>query len=177
MAFGTGNHETTRLCVRRLLDARDEWGAENLAGRAVIDAGCGSGILALSACKLGFSPVGGFDIDPDSVAVSVENARLCGIDDRVAFRWSGLEDGLMGRSADIVMANILANVLCHNADLLLRAVRSGGRLVLSGILGREAGEVSRIFREKADAAWAGDMEHHDSREDGDWADVLLVRGG
>lgn len=177
MAFGTGNHETTRLCVRRLLDARDDWGAGNLAGRAVIDAGCGSGILALSACKLGFSPVGGFDIDPDSVAVSVENARLCGIGEGVAFRWSGLGEGLTGRSADIVMANILANVLCDNADLLLAAVRPGGRLILSGILGREAGEVSRIFRARADAVWAGGMAIHDSREDGDWADVLLVRIG
>ena len=176
MAFGTGNHETTRLCVRRLLDARDEWGADNLAGRRVIDAGCGSGILALSARKLGFSPVEGFDIDPDSVAVSLDNARLCGIGDEVAFHWSGLEEGLADRAADILMANILANVLCANADGLLGAVRPGGRLILSGILAREAEEVARHFRGRAGAVWPGGVERLDSRGDGDWADVLLVRG-
>ncbi len=175
MAFGTGNHETTRLCVRRLLDARDEWGADSLAGRSVIDAGCGSGILALSARKLGFSPVEGFDIDPDSVAVSVDNARLCGIEDEVDFRWSGLEEGLAGRSADILMANILANILCDNADLLLGAVRPGGWLILSGILAREVDEVAAHFGARARAAWSGGAARRDSRRDGDWADVLLVR--
>ncbi|MCC5805594.1 MAG: 50S ribosomal protein L11 methyltransferase [Opitutales bacterium] len=175
MAFGTGNHETTRLCVRRLLDARDAWGADNLAGRAVIDAGCGSGILALSARKLGFSPVEGFDNDPDSVAVSVDNARLCGIEDEVAFRWSGLEEGLAGRSVDILMANILADVLCENADLLLGAVRPGGWLILSGILAREADDVARHFRVRAGELWPGGVDRMESRGDGDWADVLLVR--
>ena len=82
MAFGTGNHETTRLCVRRLLDARDEWGAD-CAKKTVIDGGCGSGILAISARKIGFSDIFGFDIDPDSIRISLDNEKLCGLEDAI----------------------------------------------------------------------------------------------
>jgi len=170
MAFGTGNHETTRLCVRRLLDARDAWEPE-LAGRRVIDAGCGSGILAISAAKLGFRDVFGFDNDPDSVRISLDNERLCDLEGRITFKWADLNEGLANTQADLLMANILANVLCAHAALLCQSVRPGGWLVLSGILAREVEDVHAAFA-PAVAAVSGRTPTMDSRVDGDWADLL-----
>jgi ribosomal protein L11 methyltransferase len=169
MAFGTGNHETTRLCVRRLLDARDAWGAA-VASKRVIDAGCGSGILAISARKIGFNEVHGFDLDPDSVAISIANEQLCELPGDIAFRWADLNDGLAGQTGDLLLVNILANVLCDHAALLCRAVRPGGWLVLSGILAREAESVHAVFAPEV-ARLTGAPPAFDSRTDGDWADL------
>lgn len=170
MAFGTGNHETTRLCVRRLLDARDEWQSDGSRKR-VIDAGCGSGILAISAAKIGFTDIYGFDNDPDSVRISLDNEKLCGLDGRIEFKWADLKDGLAGQSGDLLLVNILANVLCEHADLLCRSVRPGGWLVLSGILAREVEEVHAVFAGAIEqsSSPAPDM---DARIEGEWADLL-----
>ena len=174
MAFGTGNHETTRLCVRRLLDARDRWGAANCATKSVIDAGCGSGILAISARKLGFAPVYGFDLDPDSVTISVDNAQLCAVEGQVEFLWHDLIEGLKGRTCDLLMANILANVLCAHSEVLLQSVKPGGVLILSGILAKEVEGVRVHFAAHAREIW-GSCLMAESRVDGDWADVELRR--
>ncbi|NBD37100.1 MAG: methyltransferase, partial [Verrucomicrobia bacterium] len=166
MAFGTGNHETTRLCVRRLLDARDDWVGE-APRKSVIDAGCGSGILAISARKLGFREIFAFDNDPDSVRISLDNARLCSVENTIEFRWADLRAGLADRSVDLLLANILSPVLCAHAGLLIAALRPGGRLVLSGILDKEKHEVHGTFTEVL-----GQPGHPlDSRTDGDWADL------
>lgn len=171
MAFGTGNHETTRLCALRLVEASEEWG--NVAGRSVIDAGCGSGILAISAAAIGYGRISGFDLDPDSVEIAIENAEVNGLADRVEFFQGDLHKGLAGVQADLVMANILANVLCGHVDLLLNSVTSGGRLVLSGILAREVEDVRKTFEVAAAASWGKFSVA--SRQDGEWADVLLIR--
>lgn len=98
MAFGTGNHETTRLCIERLVEI--EGGARGGEGPAkalpVVDAGCGSGILALSAALLGFRDVSGFDSDPEAVRVSRENAQLNGLADSVRFSAADLPGRLKG---------------------------------------------------------------------------------
>jgi ribosomal protein L11 methyltransferase len=109
LAFGTGNHETTRLCVERLVTFAEEHGTE---GR-VVDAGCGSGILALSAVLLGFRNVSGFDNDPEAVRISDENAALNGLSGRVQFRVADLITGLEGRasSVDLLLSNIQADVV------------------------------------------------------------------
>jgi len=177
MAFGTGNHETTRLCARRLLDAWQRWGKdgpEALARRSVIDAGCGSGILAISARKLGFGDIFAFDIDPDSVTISEDNARLCGVEGSITFRWADLQDGLAERSADVLMANILANVLIAHSEFLLAAVKPGGVLILSGILASEVEAMKMRFAERVVEAWGG-YHTADSRTDGDWADLEFTR--
>lgn len=173
MAFGTGNHETTRLCIRRILDAREDWGFA-IAEKRVIDAGCGSGILAIAARKIGFGATFAFDNDPDSVRISEENAALCGLPGEVKFRWCGLEEGLGNRQADLVLANILAPVLIEHADLLLQAVAPGGRLALSGILTKEVEAVRAHFDPAAERIW-GAAAMMDQRQDGEWADLLLVR--
>lgn len=164
LAFGTGNHETTRLCVERLVALATERGT---AGR-VVDAGCGSGILALSAALLGFADVTGFDNDPEAVRVSQENAALNGLAGRVTFATGDLTTGL-ARPADIVLANIQADVLIRFARELVAAVAPGGALVLSGILSRENASVREAFEALA-PGWA-----INARTMGEWSDVLLTR--
>jgi ribosomal protein L11 methyltransferase len=165
LAFGTGNHETTRLCVERLVAWADERGA---AGR-VLDAGCGSGILALSAAKLGFARVAGFDNDPEAVRVSRENAALNGLAGAVGFYEGDLISGLAKRQADFVLANILGHVLIAFAPQLVAAVAPGGRLVMSGILAAENAEVRAAFQRHA-PGWAVE-----SRIMGEWSDLVLTR--
>ncbi len=142
MAFGTGNHETTRLCCERLVS---RIAADGPPPR-VIDAGCGSGILALSAAILGCGEVEAFDNDPEAVRISGENAAMNGLADRVHFSAADLASGLAGRSADLVLANIQADVLVRHIRELVRAVAPGGELVLSGIMAVEGGRGAIGFR-------------------------------
>jgi ribosomal protein L11 methyltransferase len=169
MAFGTGNHETTRLCVLRLLDLRDEWGPEVVRKR-VIDAGCGSGILAISARKVGFEAVSGFDNDPDSVRISLENATLCDLDGQIPFTWADLKEGFAEDCGDLLLVNILANILIDHAALLCEATRDGGTLVLSGILALEVEAVHAVFAPIVEGR-TGQSVPFNSRTDGDWADL------
>lgn len=164
MAFGTGNHETTRLCCERLARHAEKRGR---AG-SVIDAGCGSGILALSAAKLGFTAVAGFDNDPEAIRVSRENAGLNGLTGKVDFQVGDLITGFQGRRADLVLANIQSDVLVRFANELVSAVAPGGELVLSGILSRELDEMRTRFSEIA-RGWT-----LESRGLGEWADLSLA---
>ncbi len=170
LAFGTGNHETTRLCVERLVAlAESETSRVPRNQRRVIDAGCGSGILALSAALLGLGEISGFDNDAEAVRVSEENAVLNGLAGRVKFFTGDLVTGLAGAQADVVLANILADVLIRFARELVDAVAPGGALVLSGILAHECAQVRAAFVAAA-PGWAVE-----SRGMGEWSDVLLVR--
>lgn len=165
LAFGTGNHETTRLCIERLVSVREKIGPKG----CVIDAGCGSGILALSSALLGFQDIIGFDNDPDAVRVSQENAALNGLVDRVQFSTADLVTGLEHRQADVLMANIQADVLKRFVRELVGAVAPGGFLVLSGILASELAEVQAVFRSEV-PDWG-----FDSRVEGEWSDLWLSR--
>jgi len=165
LAFGTGNHETTRLCCERLV----AYAAERGPAGAVIDAGCGSGILALSAVRLGFADVVGFDNDPEAVRIAGENAALNDLQEKVRFYVGDLVSGLAGRKASLVLANIQADVLMRFTTELLGAVAPGGWLVLSGILARELDQVRTVFAAAA-PGWTVD-----TRVMGEWSDVALVR--
>jgi ribosomal protein L11 methyltransferase len=173
LAFGTGNHETTRLCIERLigLEHTAERSGRKLADLSVIDAGCGSGILALSALLLGFGSVIGFDNDPEAVRVSEENAAANQLAGRVQFFTGDLVTGLAQRQADVVMANIQADILIRFAAELVGAVAPGGTLILSGILATENVTVRRAF-ESAAPGWSAD-----ARTMGEWSDVVLTRPG
>jgi ribosomal protein L11 methyltransferase len=168
LAFGTGNHETTRLCVERLVALAEakKSAAQNLR---VIDAGCGSGILALSAALLGFGEISGFDNDPEAVRVSEENAVLNELGGRVTFFAGDLVTGLAGERADVVLANIQADILMRFARELAGAVAPGGTLILSGILAPENAQVRAAFVAVA-PAWP-----IESRMMGEWSDVRLMR--
>lgn len=165
MAFGTGNHETTRLVVERLVKLAEMRGT---AGR-VIDAGCGSGILALSAAKLGYQDIVAFDNDSLSVDVSKENAVMNELAGRVDFFVGDLVSGLAGRQAELVLANIQSDVLMMFKAQLLGAVAPNGVLVLSGILAQELAQVRDVF---ATAATGWTVE---SRVMGEWSDLVLIR--
>ncbi len=165
MAFGTGNHETTRLVVERLVHFAEKGHGQS----RVIDAGCGSGILALSAAKLGFATVSGFDNDAEAVLVSEKNAALNGLTGQVEFYTGDLITGLVGRQAELVLANIQADVLRTYARELCAAVAPHGQLVLSGILSQELEQVREQFAAIA-PGWK-----IDTRILGEWADLALIR--
>lgn len=135
LAFGTGSHPTTRLCLR--------WLDTQLAGgETLLDYGCGSGILAIAAVKLGAVRVDGVDIDAQAVAASRDNAAL----NEVSAHFC-LPGELAPGQYDVVVANILTNPLKGMAPLLAGRVRTGGRLVLSGILAEQADEVMAVYRD------------------------------
>ena len=138
LAFGTGTHPTTRMCLRWI--AREA--ARQPLGR-VLDYGCGSGILAIGAAKFGASTIDAVDIDPAAVESTVLNAQANHVDLR-----AGLPDQAQG-SYQTVLANILATPLKVLAPLLCGHVANGGALVLAGILERQAQELQEAY-----APWA-----------------------
>ena len=133
LAFGTGAHPSTRLCL--------QWLERSIAGgETVLDYGCGSGILAIAALKLGARRAVGVDIDTDAVATAGDNARRNG----VAGEFLGVGAPLTF-IADVVIANILANPLMVLAPVLASRCRQGGRIALSGILSEQASEVAKCY--------------------------------
>lgn len=155
LAFGTGTHPTTRLCLRWL-------DAHLRPGETVIDYGCGSGILAVAALKLGASRAEGVDIDEQALLAARHNA----VQNQVEAAFHAAADDLKSQ-ADVVLANILANPLVVLAPLLARLTRAGGRIALSGILAPQAEEVRAAYR-----PWfeLGAGEH-----DGEWVLLTGVR--
>jgi ribosomal protein L11 methyltransferase len=135
LAFGTGTHPTTALCL--------EWlDRHPPQGQRVLDFGCGSGILAIAALKLGALGVWGVDIDQQALWASHENAVRNRVNDRLT---TLLPDELPSQPYDLVLANILANPLIGLAPRLAAVVKPGGRLVLSGILSGQADEVQSAY--------------------------------
>ena len=172
LAFGTGDHPTTRLCIIRLIDFLKNHSAGTTQ---VVDAGCGSGILALSAVQLGCRVVSGFDRDPESVRVSENNRLENNISDKnVCFYHAGLEEGFkLTGPADVVLANIISDVLCIYADELVQSIKPGGVLVLSGILNKEQETVREFFTKRCQDVW--EKVEVDGRTMGEWSDVALFR--
>lgn len=147
MAFGTGSHPTTRLCL--------EWLERNVTAECtVLDYGCGSGILAIAAARLGAGRVAGVDIDPQAVDAARANAERNG----VTALFADSAQPVAGEY-DLVVANILSNPLRVLAPAICAHVRSGGRLALSGILREQAEEIIGIY-----AQWLP-MQVADTRED------------
>lgn len=133
LAFGTGSHPTTRLCM--------EWLEQTVQpGQTVLDYGCGSGILAILAKKCGAGRVTGIDIDPQAVEAARHNSERNRAD--VTY---GLPDDCPDGEFDIVVANILSNPLKLMASMLASKVKPGGRIALSGVLARQADEVASVY--------------------------------
>ncbi|MDY3144774.1 MAG: 50S ribosomal protein L11 methyltransferase [Succinivibrionaceae bacterium] len=138
LAFGTGTHPTTAMCLE-FLDG------ESLEGKHVIDFGCGSGILAIAALLLGAKSALGLDIDPQAIKASGENAERNGVRDRLALRLTGGEAPEENEKADVLVANILAGPLTELAPDIEKLVKKGGHLALSGILGKQADDVRAVY--------------------------------
>jgi len=143
LAFGTGSHPTTRLCL--------EWLCSHVqAGASVLDYGCGSGILAIAAAKLGGARVVGVDIDANALAAAAGNAGRNHATVQLAHSRHPLD-----MSFDIVVANILTNPLCVLAPLLTERARPGALIALSGILSAQAEQVRQAYRPAFDlSVWA-----------------------
>lgn len=156
LSFGTGRHATTGYCLKQLV-------ARRIAGstQAFLDAGSGSGILAISAAKLGYRPVHAFDFDPDAVRIARENGKSNGV--RVPFRREDLT--LMRPEAgvvyDVVCANLMADLLLAQKRKLVKWTRPGGMLILAGILTTQFDEVCRAYE-------AAGLRLVDSCTEGEW---------
>ncbi len=135
LAFGTGTHPTTALCLQWL-------DGQALQGKTVIDFGCGSGILAIAAVLLGVEKAVAADIDPQALAATTDNARKNGVEERVD---CCLPRRMPKVKADLLLANILATPLIELAGQLADYVRPDGTLVLSGILREQANDVMRAY--------------------------------
>ncbi|HEX9627736.1 MAG TPA: 50S ribosomal protein L11 methyltransferase [Acidiferrobacterales bacterium] len=141
LAFGTGTHATTALCLAWLA-------AHPPVGLTVIDYGCGSGILAVAALKLGARRVLGLDVDPQALGVSRANAARNGVAERLDLAQP--MTSAAPPAADLVLANILARPLIELAPVIRACVRPGGMLVLSGMLAEQVEEVSDHYRGEFD---------------------------
>ncbi len=159
LAFGSGTHPTTALCL--------EWldGLE-LASKTVTDYGCGSGVLAIAALRLGAASAIGVDNDPQALTASADNASRNGVADRLALY---LPDDHPGRATDVLVANILAGPLGTLAPTFAAAAKPGAPFAISGILAGQQDELLRRYGE-----WFDDL-HVDTRED--WVRISGCRRG
>ncbi len=163
MAFGTGLHPTTRLCLAALEQAADRG---EVAGARVLDVGCGSGILAIAAVRLGAEHVLGLDIDPIAVEATRANARRNRLARRIAARVGSLPSGESGH--DLILANLVASVLIALAAALLDELRPGGVLLASGIFAdREAAVVEALL--------SAGLEPFERAVEGDWVALTACR--
>ena len=172
LAFGTGTHPSTALCLEWLdahfsgppasaehfvatgsqrLDAH----AHLAPGACVIDYGCGSGVLAIAAARLGAAAAHGFDIDPQALIATRDNARGNGVGERVRVHSSA---ATLPAQADVLLANILAAPLCELAARFAALVRPHGQVVLAGLLEGEAADVTGAYAACFDVARAGDRD-------------------
>ncbi len=165
MAFGTGLHPTTRLCLAALETVAEDGRAE---GARVLDVGCGSGILAIAAVKLGASDALGVDTDPIAIESTVANARRNRLARRIRARAGSLPSG--EPAFDIVLANLIAGVLVPLAGALRNELRPGGSLVASGIFVDREAEVRSALEATGLVIRARSSE-------GDWVALTATRPG
>jgi ribosomal protein L11 methyltransferase len=159
LAFGTGTHPTTALCL--------EWiDAHDLSSTSVVDYGCGSGILAIAAILKGARSAIGVDNDPQALEATAANASRNGISDRISGQLPG-EFSTSG--ADIVLANILAKPLLELAPVFTSCTRAGGWIVLSGLLEEQVGEVIAAYESDCEEDSVGILDG--------WARVVMRRRG
>jgi ribosomal protein L11 methyltransferase len=158
MAFGTGTHPTTQLCLITIEDLLADWPAVD-----VLDLGCGSGILGIAALKLGASKVLALDIDDLAVKSTLENAAYNGVEDRITAQQGSLETiKTAARHFDLLLCNILAKVIIEMCDQGLGDVlRAGGKAVFSGIIHDQVDGVEAALRRTG-------LEPYTRRTQGDW---------
>ena len=157
LAFGTGTHQTTSLCLRWLDSLK-------LSEATVVDFGCGSGILGIAALKLGAQRVVGIDIDPQALLASQDNANRNDVGEKIELYLPEHQPELQ---ADVVLANILAAPLRELRTVITAYCKTGGKLVLSGILDNQAQEINDLYSQ--------DFHMEPIEIDGEWARVSGVK--
>ena len=163
MAFGTGTHETTSLCLKLM----EKYLGDEPQDKDVLDVGCGSGILSIAAALLGCRSVTGVEIDEDAVRVAEENVELNGIGDRVEILQGDLTEGIESK-ADIIVANLMADLVMTLSKSAKEHLKDGGIFISSGILLEKKGIVS-------DAVKKAGFEIIEIAEDGEWC-AIAARG-
>lgn len=163
MAFGTGTHETTSLCLKLM----EKYLGDEPQDKDVLDVGCGSGILSIAAALLGCRSVTGVEIDEDAVRVAEENVELNGIGDRVEILQGDLTEGIESK-ADIIVANLMADLVMTLSKSAKEHLKDGGIFISSGILLEKKDIVSDAVKE------AG-FEIIEIAEDGEWC-AIAARG-
>jgi ribosomal protein L11 methyltransferase len=162
MAFGTGHHPTTALCLSAFAACAGD--GRIRPGMRFLDLGTGSGILGIGLCRLGLSGLG-CDIDPQAVWCAADNVRLNGVGQAMSLAVGGVGSLAEGAVFDVVAANILAAPLTAMAGRLVRHMAAGGVLVLSGILTGQAAGVAEAYR-------AAGLPAPEIRESGEWASLV-----
>ena len=137
LAFGSGSHETTHLCLEYLDSA-------NLKELTVVDYGCGSGILGIAALLLGAKKVFAVDIDPQAIIATKENAKINKVDNKITIISSC---SLINTKTDLLIANILSNTLLNLRNKFIELIKPNGRIVISGIMKKQLQEVSDFYEE------------------------------
>lgn len=167
MAFGTGQHATTALCLDMLVDARRRGAVSGF----VLDVGAGSGILSLATLLLGAEQAVATDIDPDALRAAESNAELNNLDERLVVCDTPLQG--IGGQFNWVVANIVTPVLVELAEQLVGHMQDGGHLLLSGILAHQREQVLDAFHAATEARGRPVLEEHESASRGDWVALWL----
>jgi ribosomal protein L11 methyltransferase len=155
LSFGTGQHPTTGYCLKQIVarwsDELRESSSKRLPNRpSLLDIGCGSGILAISAAKLGYSPVEALDFDPVAVRIAQANLRRNRVAHKVACRRQDLTKLPLhsGKKFNVICANLVADLLISESTRIINRLASNGRLIVAGILATQFKEVQRAFEKK-----------------------------
>ncbi len=161
LSFGTGQHPTTSYCLQKLVEA-------HRPGVSLLDIGCGSGILAISAAKLGYAPVEAFDFDPVAVRVAQANLRRNRVEQKVRCRRQDLTKAPLEsrKKFDVICANLMADLLISQAQRILNRLPPNGRLILAGILESQFGEVQQTFEKNG-------MQLVDTKIEREWQSGLF----
>jgi len=158
LSFGTGQHPTTSFCLHEIARC-----LKSGTPQSFLDIGTGSGILAIAAAKLGYSPVEAFDFDPESVRVAGQNARKNRIQDRIKLTRDDITRLPLrpARQFDLICANLISTLLIAERRRIVNRLKPGGTLVLAGILAAEFTQVERAFADYK-------LRLHSNRTENEW---------
>ena len=161
MAFGTGSHETTRLCIREILKYFKP-------GQTFFDLGCGSAILSILAAKLGASFARGVDIDPVAVETAKENVTINDVSDRVEIENGSIESAEPDTPYDFLVANLIKTTIIRLYDEIDSSVKPGGIIVLSGLLAADQDSIVKMIERH-------EILKYDINRDGEWIAVTIIK--
>jgi ribosomal protein L11 methyltransferase len=163
LSFGTGQHPTTSYCLRQIVEAMRP-------GASLLDIGCGSGILAISAAKLGYAPVEAFDFDPVAVRIAQANMRRNRVDRKIKCARKDLTKlpRKPARKFDVICANLIADLLIDESDRILNRLAPAGRLIVAGILSTQFRDVQTAYASKG-------FKLLDTKSEREWQSSLFVR--
>lgn len=163
LSFGTGQHPTTRFCLEQLVTLRKTGSAQSF-----LDIGTGSGILAISAAKLGYAPVDGFDFDPEAVRIAARNALRNRVADKLQFARRDIASFRTTFVYDVICANLIYDLLLEHRVRIAALLREGGTLVLAGILTSQFREVRRGYAQIG-------LKLSSRQAEGEWESGAFVR--